>query len=84
MAKFIEYEFQPPPWWNTLLITCVGMVSPLLAVILFLKGVVSTIGFVVIIACGTGVFFLLYEQVQRRSDREAGQQGSGTGPILLS
>ena len=64
MAKFIEYK--PQPWWSTLLMNCLLMVSPLLAVILFLKGVVSTIGFVVIIACGTVVFFLLYEQVRRR------------------
>jgi hypothetical protein len=66
VAKFIEYKSQPQPWWDTLLKNCVLMVSPLLAVILFLEGVVSTIGFVVIIACGTVVFFLLYDQVRRR------------------
>ena len=45
------------------------MVIPLLAGILFIQGVVSTIGFVVIIACGIGVFFILNEQVERRSGK---------------
>ena len=64
MAKFIEYKTSPgglPLSW------CLGGVISLLAVILFLKGVVSTIGFVVILACGIGVLFFLNEQVERRS-----------------
>ena len=65
MAKFIEYKSSPS--WTTFISWCWGAVIPLLAVILFLKGVVSTIGFVVIVACGIGVLFFLNEQVERRS-----------------
>ena len=65
MAKFIEYKSSPS--WTAFISWCWGAVIPLLAVILFLKGVVSTIGFVVIVACGIGVLFFLNEQVERRS-----------------
>jgi len=65
MARFVEYKSKP--WWSTLFMYCWFVVVSLLAAISFLKGVVSTIGFVVIIACGTGVLFFLNEQVQRRS-----------------
>ena len=65
MAKFIEYKSKP--WWTTLSMNCLSGVISLLAAILFLKGVVSTIGFVVILACGIGVFFFLNEQVEIRS-----------------
>ena len=58
----------PSPSWTTLYQCAAGSgVIPLLAVILFMKGVVSTIGFVVILACGIGVLFFLNEQVERRS-----------------
>ena len=50
MAKFIEYKSKP--WWNALHMFCVMVLIPLLAVFLFLQGVVSTIGFVLVIACG--------------------------------
>ena len=65
MAKFVEYKSRP--WWTTPFMYCWSGVIVLLAVILFMKGVVSTIGFVVILACGIGVLFFLNEQVQRRS-----------------
>ncbi len=65
MAKFIEYKSKPLS--TTLFMYCGYVVVSLLAAIPFLKGVVSTIGFVVIVACGTGVLFFLNDQVQRRS-----------------
>ncbi len=65
MAKFIEYKTSPS--WTALISWCWGAVIPLLAVILFLEGVISTTGFVVIVACGIGVLFFLNEQVERRS-----------------
>jgi len=65
MAKFIEYKSNPS--WTTLFRCCWGGVIPLLAVILFIQGVVSTIGLVVIVACLIGVLFFLNEQVKRRS-----------------
>ncbi len=65
MAKFIEYKSKP--WKTTLFMYCGFVVVSLLAAIPFLKGLVSTIGFVVIIACGTGVLFVLNEQIQRHS-----------------
>ena len=46
MAKFIEYKTSPS--WTAFISWCWGAVIPLLAVILFLKGVVSTTGLVVI------------------------------------
>ena len=39
MAKFIEYKTSPS--WTAFISWCWGAVIPLLAVILFLKGVVS-------------------------------------------
>ncbi len=65
MAKFIEYKSDPS--WTTFISWCWGAVIPLLAGILFLQGVVSTIGFVAIVACGIGVLFFLNELVERRS-----------------
>jgi len=65
MAKFIEYKTSPS--WTTFISWCWGAVIPLLAVILFLNGVVSWIGLYVIVACGIGVLFFLNEQVERRS-----------------
>jgi hypothetical protein len=64
MAKFIEYKSDPS--WTAFISWCLGAVIPLLAVILFLRGVVSTTGFVVIVACGIGVLLILTEQVERR------------------
>ena len=64
MAKFIEYKSKP--WWNALHMFCVMVLIPLLAVFLFLQGVVSTIGFVLVIACGFGGVIFLYEHVERR------------------
>jgi len=67
MAKFIEYKSNPS--WTTLFRCCWGGVIPLLAVILFIQGVVSTIGLVLIVACLIGVLFFLNEQVKRREAR---------------
>src|SRR5271166_3782748 len=64
MAKFIEYKSKP--WWTTLFMYCWSGVIGLLAVILFMQGVVSTIGFVVILACGYGGLILLYGLGERR------------------
>jgi hypothetical protein len=64
MAKFIEYKSKP--WWTTLFMYCWSGVIVLLAVILFMRGVVSTIGFVVILACGYDVLILLYGLGERR------------------
>ncbi len=65
MANFIEYKSDPS--WTTFFSWCWGAVIPLLAVLLFIQGVVSWIGLVVIIACLLGVLFFLNEQVKRRS-----------------
>ena len=65
MANFIEYKSDPS--WTTFFSRCWGAVIPLLAVLLFIQGVVSWIGLVVIIACLLGVLFFLNEQVKRRS-----------------
>jgi len=65
MVKFVEYKSNP--WWATLLMLCWFLVIPLLAVILFLQEVISTIGLVVIVACGMVGNCFLYEQVKRRS-----------------
>jgi hypothetical protein len=65
MAKFIEYKTSPS--WTAFISLCWGAAILLLAVILFLNGVVSTTGFVVIVTCGIGLLFFLNEQVERRS-----------------
>ncbi len=65
MAKFIKYKADPS--WTTFFSCSCGTVIPLLAVILFLQGVVSWIGLYVIVACGIGVLFFLNEQVESRS-----------------
>ena len=65
MAKFIEYKSDPS--WTTLFSWCWGAVIPLLTIVLFIQGVVSWIGLVVIVACLIGVLFFLNEQVERRS-----------------
>jgi len=65
MARFIEYKASSS--WTAFISWCWGAVIPLLAVILFMQGVVSTIGFVLILACGYGGLIFLNEQVERRS-----------------
>ncbi len=65
MANFIEFKTSSS--WTAFMSLCSGAVIPLLAVILFLQGVVSWIGLYVIVACGIGVLFFLNEQVERRS-----------------
>ena len=67
MAKFIEYKYKYKPWWTTLFMYCWSGMIVLLAIILFMKGVVSTIGFVVILACGYGSLILLNVLGERRS-----------------
>ena len=74
MAKFIEYKSNP--WWTGLYMLCGAVVIPLLACILFIREVISTTGFVVIIACGMGGLFLLNEQVERRT-RKVTEVASG-------
>jgi hypothetical protein len=65
MAKFIKYKSDPS--WTAFFSWSCFAVIPILAAILFLKGVVSTTGFVVIVTGGIGVLFFLNEQVERRS-----------------
>ena len=77
MAKFIEYKSNP--WWTGLYMLCGAVVIPLLACILFIREVISTTGFVVIIACGMGGLFLLNEQVERRT-RKVTEVASGKLP----
>ena len=56
MAKFIEYKSKP--LWTGLHMLCGVVVIPLLAGFLFIREVISTTGFVVVIACGMGgVYF---------------------------
>ena len=81
MAKFIEYKSNP--WWTGLYMLCGAVVIPLLACILFIREVISTTGFVVIIACGMGGLFLLNEQVERRT-RKVIEVASGKLPKQLS
>ena len=81
MAKFIEYKSNP--LWTGLYMLCGAVVIPLLACILFIREVISTTGFVVIIACGMGGLFLLNEQVERRT-RKVIEVASGKLPKQLS
>ena len=81
MAKFIEYKSNP--LWTGLYMACGAVVIPLLACILFIREVISTTGFVVIIACGMGGLFLLNEQVERRT-RKVIEVASGKLPKQLS
>jgi len=81
MAKFIEYKSNP--WWTGLYMACGAVVIPPLACILFIREVISTTGFVVIIACGMGGLFLLIEQVERRT-RKVIEVASGKLPKQLS
>jgi len=81
MAKFIEYKSNP--WWTGLYMACGAVVIPPLACILFIREVISTTGFVVIIACGMGGLFLLIEQVERRT-RKVIEVAIGKLPKQLS
>jgi len=83
MAKFIEYKYKSKPWWTTLFMYCWSGMIVVLAVILFMQGVASTIGFVLILACGYGGLILLNEQVERHS-RIVTEVASGKLPKLPS
>ncbi len=74
MAMFIEHKSNPR--WIALYVFCGALVIPLLAGTLLVLEVVSTIGMVVIVACGMGGIFLLNEQVERRS-RKVTEVASG-------
>lgn len=68
MAKFIEYQFRR--WWYLLFGLSWSLVIPSLASLLFICGLISTFGFVTIVATAMFGLIVLSERVERGSRTE--------------